>query len=446
MTMESMPHGKVTGRLLVNAQDGADEGWKPDYPAPAGWVEFRARPERILIPDEKVIYHPIVFIVPLDQYGYLSWQGKRWIELPVPSEDTNPVSWTWTVTPVLRYDETPVPSSPFEIEVGPYTPGPDPENPDVGSTGLVDLSEAASVEGDAGTFITRGPKGDSISDITLSGDGSALVFHIVRVTGTDMESVTIPALGDLSSAVGVAEGARDDALDYRDAASGFASSASSSATAAGSSATAAAASAVEAAGYVGGVADNAISTVKVQNLAVTLPKLATTVQTSIGKADTAVQPAALTAKADLSLRGAVNGLASLDGTTKVPYAQMPTGTSASTVAAGDDTRLTNQRTPSDSSVTDAKVAVGAAIAPAKIAGTAVVTADARLSDTRTPTDGTVTNAKVPVGANLDPTKLGTGRVVGSNNGTPTSLTLWVGTAAQYAAIGTKDANTFYGVV
>lgn len=37
------------------------------------------------------------------------------------------------------------------------------------------------------------------------------------------------------------------------------------------------------------------------------------------------------------------------------------------------------------------------------------------------------------------------KVVGSNNGTPTKLTLWTGTTAQYAAIGTKDANTVYVV-
>ena len=40
-------------------------------------------------------------------------------------------------------------------------------------------------------------------------------------------------------------------------------------------------------------------------------------------------------------------------------------------------------------------------------------------------------------------QLGTGKVAGSNNGTATSLTIWVGTEAQYAAIGTKDANTLY---
>lgn len=34
-------------------------------------------------------------------------------------------------------------------------------------------------------------------------------------------------------------------------------------------------------------------------------------------------------------------------------------------------------------------------------------------------------------------------VSGSVNGTPTSLTMWTGTAAQYAAISTPDANTVY---
>lgn len=34
-------------------------------------------------------------------------------------------------------------------------------------------------------------------------------------------------------------------------------------------------------------------------------------------------------------------------------------------------------------------------------------------------------------------------VSGSVNGAPTALTLWIGTAAQYAAIGTKDPHTVY---
>jgi hypothetical protein len=61
----------------------------------------------------------------------------------------------------------------------------------------------------------------------------------------------------------------------------------------------------------------------------------------------------------------------------------------------NDARLTDSRTPTDNSVTSAKIANGAildedinasaAISPSKISGTAVVTNDARLSDSRTPT-------------------------------------------------------------
>lgn len=107
--------------------------------------------------------------------------------------------------------------------------------------------------------------------------------------------------------------------------------------------------------------------------------------------------------------------------------------------------------------------------------------DARLSDTRTPTDGTVTTAKIVDGAvttgklgaeqvtyakmavnsvggynimdaavgtteladgAVTPAKMGTGRVVGQVNGVATSTVIERMTAAQYAA-ATKDANTVY---
>lgn len=60
------------------------------------------------------------------------------------------------------------------------------------------------------------------------------------------------------------------------------------------------------------------------------------------------------------------------------------GTSATTACAGNDTRLSDARTPVDGSVTDAKI-TGGGLSPSKITGTAVVTADTRLSDARTPT-------------------------------------------------------------
>jgi hypothetical protein len=50
---------------------------------------------------------------------------------------------------------------------------------------------------------------------------------------------------------------------------------------------------------------------------------------------------------------------------------------------GTDSRLSDERVPTDGSVTDAKVA-GGGLSPSSVAGTAVITADSRLSDARTP--------------------------------------------------------------
>ncbi|WKW87247.1 minor tail protein [Mycobacterium phage Chargerpower] len=60
-----------------------------------------------------------------------------------------------------------------------------------------------------------------------------------------------------------------------------------------------------------------------------------------------------------------------------------------------------------------------------------------ISDFNTAADARVAAATIAM------SQLGTGKVAGSNNGTATSLTIWVGTEAQYTAIGTKDPNTLY---
>jgi hypothetical protein len=53
----------------------------------------------------------------------------------------------------------------------------------------------------------------------------------------------------------------------------------------------------------------------------------------------------LAGKQDTSEKAQTNGYASLDGSTKVPVAQLPTGTTSSTVTIGNDSRLSNARTP-----------------------------------------------------------------------------------------------------
>lgn len=90
------------------------------------------------------------------------------------------------------------------------------------------------------------------------------------------------------------------------------------------------------------------------------------------------------------------------------------GTTAGTVCEGNDSRLSDTRTPTDNSVTSAKIVNGA-----------------------------ITNDDINASAAIALSKLATGRVAGSNNGTATNLTLWIGTAAQYAAIGSKDSSTVY---
>jgi hypothetical protein len=69
-----------------------------------------------------------------------------------------------------------------------------------------------------------------------------------------------------------------------------------------------------------------------------------------------------------------------------------------------DSRLSDQRVPTDNSVTSAKIASGG-ISPASVTGTAVITSDARLSDERTPVDGSVTDAKVSASADIAQSKI-----------------------------------------
>jgi len=80
------------------------------------------------------------------------------------------------------------------------------------------------------------------------------------------------------------------------------------------------------------------------------------------------------------------------------------GTTASTAAAGNDSRLTNQRVPTDNSVSNVKIV-----------------------------DGAVDNAKISVNAAIALSKLAAGKGLGFVNGTPTDIKTEIVTEAQYAA-------------
>lgn len=164
---------------------------------------------------------------------------------------------------------------------------------------------------------------------------------------------------------------------------------------------------VDSAVGAGGVADGGITTAKLADGAVTTIKVGDG-QITAAKlaAGVAVAPSRQVI-AGTGLSG--GGDLTADRTFAVVY-----GTAAGTAAQGNDARLSDQRVPTDNSVTSAKIV-----------------------------DGTIVNADISASAAIDPTKLGTGRVTGSTNGTVASKVVWTGTAAQFAAVGTKDANTVY---
>lgn len=70
-------------------------------------------------------------------------------------------------------------------------------------------------------------------------------------------------------------------------------------------------------------------------------------------------------KEDTANKSAPSGYASLDAGSKVPIAELPTGSSSTTVCIGNDGRLSDQRTPTDNSVSTVKIQ-DAAVSYAKI--------------------------------------------------------------------------------
>jgi hypothetical protein len=93
-----------------------------------------------------------------------------------------------------------------------------------------------------------------------------------------------------------------------------------------------------------------------------------------------------------SEKAAANGYASLDASIKVPIAQIPTGTTGTTVPLGNDARFTDTRTPTDNTVSTIKI-VNDAVDNTKLANMATATLKGRLTaGTGDPEDLTGTQA------------------------------------------------------
>lgn len=365
-----LKYGRVKGRFLAVIPDGPDVGSEPDFPPLSGNIRFTLRASKILVPGAVPVpatVLPTTHIAQLDEFGYLTWRGERFIDLLASSPDTNPIDWTYTVSFDLRYEGKQLPVTSFDIEVPPY----DPLDPAT----IVDLTEQAPVPGSSGGAVVRGPKGWSVTDVALSGDESSLLFTIDRQDGTTfVDSVLVPALPKIS-----------DAESFASIAGGSATVATDKAEAAAASAADAAASAVEASLYVGGVADGTISTPKIIDGAVTLPKLDAAVQTSLGKADTAAQPADVTAAINSLVDAAPGTLDTLNELAAALGDDPNFATTVTTSLAGKANDADVVKLAGTQTVTGAKDFTGGL----SIGGqAAVATNDARLSNTRTPTAGT----------------------------------------------------------
>ncbi|WP_159844954.1 hypothetical protein [Nocardia sp. CY41] len=209
-----LAYGRVVGRFLVNIADGPDLGDHPEFAPLSGNVTFTAEVSKVLVASATggpatYVQLPAHYVCQLDEFGYLTWRGERGIRLVAPNGDTNPSEWTWRVSFDLSYDGDRVPFEAYSFEVPEYTAGPDPEDPDTGSTGLVDLALVSPVPSSTGNAVVRGL---SVSSVGLS--GNALVFGLDN--GTFLPPVVVPAI--------------DDALDAADAAAASASAAADSAS------------------------------------------------------------------------------------------------------------------------------------------------------------------------------------------------------------------------
>ncbi|MFI6173509.1 hypothetical protein ACIBCN_42490 [Nocardia sp. NPDC051052] len=162
-----LKYGKVVGRFLANVIDDGDVGDTPEFVPLTGSLTFTADAPKVLVPGAELgpatyVQLPSHYECQLDQWGFITWRGRPGVRLVAPSAATNPSQWTWRVSFDLSYDGERVPMESFSFTVPEYVPGADPQKPDIGATGLVDLTLVSPVPSSAGNAVVMGPRGEGI--------------------------------------------------------------------------------------------------------------------------------------------------------------------------------------------------------------------------------------------------------------------------------------------
>lgn len=364
-----LKYGKVVGRFLANIADGPDLGDEPEFPPLTGRVTFTAEAPKILVagaePPATYVQLPKHYVAALDEFGYLTWRGERGIRLVAPNGDTNPTDWTWRVGFELEYDGSPVSMPSFSFIVPEYEPGPDPENPDEGSSGLVDLTLASPVPASNGEAVVRGL---SVVDVDVVGD--ALVFTLDN--GEELDPVTVPAIQ-----------AANDAQEAAEAAQAAAETAKSDAEAAVNSFSLS----------VGTVATGDPGDPASVTVSGGPPEW--TMDVVLPKGDTG-DPGPPAPDADATTKGILRLTGDLGGTADTPTVPGLAGKADAvhTHVATDisDSTATGRSVLTAANAAGARSAIGAgtsSLALGTTAGTACEGNDARLSNTRTPSANTV---------------------------------------------------------
>jgi len=138
--------------------------------------------------------------------------------------------------------------------------------------------------------------------------------------------------------------------------------------------------------------------------------------------------------------GTASGVATLDGSTKVPIGQLPTGATVATVAIGNDARLSDTRSPTALSVVDGSVSASAAIAWSKISKSGAVASDVSAS----PATHATANANVhglPASVNVLGNRNAAGEFI-QHGGATASGTLGAFTISHFRLIATTFPVAF----